>query len=59
VKPIAQSWLADRTTDGRIGDAWYYFEVPGKEFLDPKAKLLVSVPFLEYRGYTPFYSIPR
>jgi hypothetical protein len=59
VRPIAESWLADRTPDGRIGDAWYYFEVPGKDLSNPKAKLLVSVPFLEYRGYTPFYSIPR
>ncbi|HVZ79407.1 MAG TPA: hypothetical protein VHE12_01250 [bacterium] len=59
VKPIAEGWLADRKPDGRIGDAWYYFEVPGQEKADPKAKFWVSAPFLEYRGYTPFYSIPR
>lgn len=59
VRPIAESWLADRIPDGRIGDAWYYFEVPGRDLSNPKAKLLVSVPFLEYRGYTPFYSIGR
>jgi hypothetical protein len=57
-RPIAGSWILDREPTGKAGDCWYYFEIEGKP--DPKLKSapIVSVPFLEYRGYTSFYTAP-
>jgi hypothetical protein len=27
---LAKSWVTDRPPTGRVGDTWYYFEIPGK-----------------------------
>lgn len=57
-RPIAQSWIVEREPTGKAGDCWYYFEIPGASNQKAKAEPIVSVPFLEYRGYTPFYTTP-
>jgi hypothetical protein len=51
---IALGWIAERTPTGKVGDSWYYFEIPGTPVKLPHDPILVSAPFLEYRGYS-FY----
>jgi hypothetical protein len=53
-RSIALGWIAERTPTGKVGDSWYYFEIPGKRVESPHDKMLVSAPFLQYRGYS-FY----
>ncbi len=53
-RPIATSWIADRTPTGKVGDSWYYFEIPGKPVERTDDHMLASVPFLQYRGYSPY-----
>ncbi len=50
-RPIATSWIADATPTGKVGDSWYYFEIPGKSTGTKEGRWLVSAPFLQYRGY--------
>ncbi len=52
--PIAGGWIADRTPTGKVGDSWYYFEIPGKPVKISNDKMLASAPFLQYRGYTSY-----
>ncbi len=53
-RPIATGWITDRTPTGKVGDSWYYFEIPGKTLEKANDRMLASVPFLQYRGYTPY-----
>jgi hypothetical protein len=53
-RPIALGWIADRVPTGKAGDSWYYFEILGKPMEKTNDRILASVPFLQYRGYTPY-----
>jgi hypothetical protein len=54
-RAIVQSWIAERTPTGKVGDSWYYFEIPGEPMpADPQDPILPSAPFQQYRGYTAF-----
>ena len=53
-RPIALGWIADKTPTGKVGDSWYYFEIPGKPVEKANDRMIVSVPFLQYRGYIPY-----
>lgn len=63
---IAQSWIQNLPPTGRVGDTWFYFEIPGNKKSEPaypkNQKLeknnrgdsggyLLSAPFLQMRGY--------
>jgi hypothetical protein len=52
-QPIAQSWIISRPPSGKVEDSWFYFEIPGNEEKQNKAKdiYLLSAPFLQKRGY--------
>jgi len=53
-RPIATGWIAERAPTGKVGDSWYYFEIPGKSLKKANDRMLASVPFLQYRGYTSY-----
>ncbi len=55
---IALSWINEKPFSGKIGDSWYYFEVPGEPKFLKEDPSLVSAPFLQYRGYCPYWAIP-
>jgi Dolichyl-phosphate-mannose-protein mannosyltransferase len=52
--PIATGWITRVPPTGKVGDSWYYFEIPGKRRLRKEDRQLVSVPFLQLRGFTPY-----
>jgi hypothetical protein len=54
-KVIAESWISQRPISGKVGECWYYFEIPGRK--EPEVEetpYLPSVPFLQYRGYANY-----
>jgi hypothetical protein len=53
-REIAHSWIRSYPPTGRVGDCWYYYEIPGDARENTSEPYLYSVPFLQYRGYTPF-----
>jgi hypothetical protein len=50
-KPIAQSWIQNYPSTGRVGDTWFYFEVPGHPKAEQGGNYLLSAPYLQARGY--------
>jgi hypothetical protein len=62
-RPIAQSWIQALSPAGRVGDTWFYFEIPGNTKggvngkRENKKKYLLSAPFLQTRGYA-FAALP-
>ncbi len=57
-RAIALSWMNEKPATGKVADSWYYFEIPGEPRAPEKDLPLVSAPFLQYRGYTPYRAIP-
>ncbi len=53
-RAIAESWIRQATLSGKVGDSWYFFEVPGQLSKDKEKNFLPSAPFLQYRGYVPY-----
>ncbi len=49
--PIARSWLSKMEPTGKVGDGWFYFEIPGVDHKGSAGGWLPSAPFLQYRGY--------
>jgi len=44
---IGKSWITKRIPTGRIGDTWYYFEIPGKVLPDASTNVLSTNVFLD------------
>ncbi len=56
---IAESWIGRALPTGRVGDTWYYFEIPGEPKKDIKSPFLLSIPFQQSRGYSTFGTNPK
>jgi hypothetical protein len=54
VKTIAESWISRQAPTGKIADSWYFFEIAGAPLKKQEGPFLVSVPFQQFRGYTPW-----
>jgi len=52
--PIVESWLNKTEPTGKVGDSWYYFEIPGQRSETKNESWLPSAPFLQYRGYCDY-----
>lgn len=48
---IVSGWLNKTKPTGKVGDSWFYFEIPGKDNSVKMGPWLPSAPFLQYRGY--------
>ncbi len=55
-KPIAESWIENALPSGKVGDGWYFYEIPGVR-KEEKGPWLPSAPFQQYRGYA--YTLTR
>ncbi len=42
---ISKGWISEMPPTGRIGDTWYYFEIPGRPNLKDSSRVLTSAPF--------------
>jgi hypothetical protein len=50
---IGKSWIVDTPPTGRIGDTWYYFEIPGKPNPDPSPRIISAPLFLYLHDQKP------
>ncbi len=57
-REIAQSWIRNLPPSGRVGETFYYFEIPGKKKTEHarlgmkgSGDFLLSAPYLQIRGY--------
>ena len=53
-RAIAEGWIGRSIPTGKVGDTWYYFEIPGEPGKKVKSPFLFSAPFQQYRGYRTF-----
>lgn len=53
---IAESWIKSALPSGKVGDGWYFYEIPGIR-REEKGPWLPSAPFQQYRGYA--YALKR
>jgi len=45
---IARGWVCREKLTGRVGDSWYYFEIPGSPAPEVPSPLLPSAPYFRY-----------
>ena len=48
---LAEGWISRERPMGKVADSWYFFEMPGVLKAQEADPFIVSVPFLQYRGY--------
>jgi hypothetical protein len=53
-KAIAESWISRQAPTGKVADSWYFFEIAGTPLNKQESPFLFSVPFQQFRGYTPW-----